>query len=71
MKSTDKIDPSIGIRLLKHIGDEIQENEVWAILYASEDASKRFPSFLEDFHSAICVSPTPVPSLQRIYKIIL
>ncbi|CAF1543529.1 unnamed protein product [Rotaria sp. Silwood1] len=70
LKSTDKIDHSIGIRLLKHVGDEIQENEPWAILYANEGAASHYPKFLEDFHTAINVSSTPVPSLQRIHKIL-
>lgn len=70
MKSTDQIDFSIGIRLLKHIGDEISSNEPWAILYANDDASKRYPQFLEEFHSAIQISSTPIEPLQRIIKIV-
>jgi thymidine phosphorylase len=70
LKSTDKIDFSVGIRLLKHIGDPIELNEPWAILYANKDASKRYARFLDDFHDAIQVSSTPVPSLQRIHKVL-
>ncbi|CAF1170355.1 unnamed protein product [Rotaria magnacalcarata] len=71
LKSTDKIDFSVGIRLLKHIGDEIKENEAWAILYTNDDASTRYSLFLDELHTAICVSSTPVAPLQRIHKILL
>lgn len=70
LKSTDKIDFSVGIRLLKHIGDKVQANEPWAILYAKDDASTRFPKFLEEFNSALRISSTPVQPLQRIYKVL-
>ncbi|CAF1199690.1 unnamed protein product [Adineta ricciae] len=70
LKSTDKLDFSVGIRLLKHVGDSVQENEPWAILYAPHDASKRYPSFLDDLNSSLVVSLTPVQPLQRIYKIL-
>lgn len=70
MKSTDHIDFSIGIRLLKHVGDEVHENEPWAILYANDDASKRYPKFLEDFYSSLQISSTSVQPLQRIHKIL-
>jgi thymidine phosphorylase len=70
LKSTDKIDFSVGIRLLKHIGDEIQANEPWAILYANDDASKRYPQFLEELNTSLHISSTAVKPLQRIYKIL-
>lgn len=70
MKSTDRIDFSIGIRLLKHVGDEIHENEPWAILYVNDDAPKRYPKFLEDFYSSLQISSTPVEPLQRIHQIL-
>jgi len=70
LKSTDKIDYSIGIRLLKHVGDEIHANEPWAILYAKDDASKRYPKFLEDFNSSLQISSKSVPPLQRIHKVL-
>ncbi len=70
MKSTDKIDFSVGIRLLKHIGDEIHANEPWAILYANDDASKRYPRYLDELNTALHISSTPVEPLQRIYKIL-
>ncbi|UJR36498.1 hypothetical protein I4U23_029219 [Adineta vaga] len=70
LKSTDKLDFSIGIRLLKHVGDSVKENEPWAILYAPSDASKRYPSVLDDLNSSLLVSSTSVQSLQRIYKIL-
>lgn len=70
MKSTDKLDFTIGIRLLKHVGDSVQENEPWAILYANADAGKRYPQYLDDFNSSLHVSSTPVKPLQRIYKVL-
>lgn len=70
MKSTDKIDFSIGIRLLKHVGDPIEINENWAILYATNDASTLYRKFLDDFQSALTISSTPVPPLERIYKVL-
>jgi len=70
LKSTDKIDFSVGIRLLKHVGDEIQVNESWAILYANDDASRRYPKYLEDLNTALYVSPIPVEPLKRIHKIV-
>ncbi len=70
LKSTDKIDFSVGIRLLKHIGDEIHENEPWAILYANDDASRRYSKFLDELNTALHVSSTPVEPLQRIHKIL-
>ena len=70
LKSTDKIDFSVGIRLLKHVGDEIHANEPWAILYARDDASKRYPKFLEELNTAIQISSTSVPPLQRIHKVL-
>ena len=70
MKSTDKIDFSVGIRLLKHVGDPIAENEPWAILYADSDASKRYPKFFDDLQRAIHISATPVEPVQRIYKVL-
>ena len=62
------IDFTIGIRLLKHVGDPIQTNEPWAILYATHDASKRYPKFLEDLNASLLVSSSPVEPLKRIYK---
>jgi hypothetical protein len=56
--------------LLKHIGDEVQANEPWAILYTNEDASKRYSKFLEDFNTALDISSTPVKPLQRIHKVL-
>ena len=70
LKSTDKLDFSVGIRLLKHVGDSIRENEPWAILYHTNDASKRYPKFLEDLNESLHVSPSSVKPLQRIYKIL-
>ena len=70
MKSTDKIDFSVGIRLLKHVGDAVRENEPWAILYAPNDAAKRYPKFFEDFNTALRVSATPVGPQQRIHKVL-
>ncbi|CAF0957081.1 unnamed protein product [Adineta ricciae] len=70
LKSTDKIDFSIGIRLLKHIGDPVQENEPWAILYANDDAFRRYPKYLEDLNASLHVSSTPVEPLQRIHKVL-
>lgn len=70
MKSTDTIDYTIGIRLLKHVGDPIETNESWAILYANNDALKRYPKYLDDFNTALTVSPSAVEPLQRIYKIL-
>ncbi|CAF0903696.1 unnamed protein product [Adineta steineri] len=70
LKSTDKIDYSIGIHLLKHVGDEIKTNEPWAILYANDDTSKRYPKFLDDLNTALHISSTPVGPLQRIHKIL-
>jgi thymidine phosphorylase len=70
LKSTDKIDFSVGIRLLKHVGDEIEANESWAILYANDDASNRYPKYLEDLNTALHVSPIPVEPLKRIHKIV-
>ena len=70
MKSTDKIDFSIGIRLLKHVGDAVQTNEPWAILYAKDDASRRYPKFLDDLNTSLHVSATAVEPLQRIHKVL-
>ncbi len=70
LKSTDTIDFSIGIRLLKHVGDSIEINEPWAILYASNDASKRYPKFVDDLNSSLLISSSPVEPLKRIYKIV-
>ena len=70
MKSTDTIDYTIGIRLLKHVGDPIETNESWAILYANNDALKRYPKYLDDFNTALIVNPSAVEPLQRIYKIL-
>jgi thymidine phosphorylase len=70
LKSTDRIDFSVGIRLLKHVGDEIADNEPWAILYGPEDAEKRYPKFLEDFYSSVEISSTVVPPLERIYRVL-
>jgi thymidine phosphorylase len=70
LKSTDKINFSVGIRLLKHVGDEIQQDEPWALLYANDDASKRYPKYLDDFNTALHVSSTPVKPLERIYKVL-
>lgn len=69
LKSTDKLDYSVGIRLLKHVGDSIQENERWAVLYAKQDASHHYPKFLDDFKTSLVVSSSPVPPLERIYKV--
>ena len=70
MKSTDKLDFSVGIRLLKHVGDEIQANEPWVTLYTTEDASARYPKFLEDLNASIHVSSSVVQPLERIYKVL-
>ncbi|UJR09602.1 hypothetical protein I4U23_013837 [Adineta vaga] len=70
LKSTDKIDFSIGIRLLKHIGDPIKANEPWAVLYANDDAATRYPKYFEDLNTALQVSSTSVEPLQRIHKIL-
>jgi len=70
LKSTDKIDFSVGIRLLKHVGDEIHENQPWALLYANDDVSRRYPKFLDELNTALHISSTPVEPLQRIYKIL-
>ena len=70
LKSTDKIDFTVGIRLLRHVGDAVRENEPWAILYAPQDAAKRYPKFFEDFNTALQISVTPVAPLQRIYKVL-
>jgi len=59
---------SIGIRLLKQVGDSIEVNEPWAILYANNDASKRYPRCLDDLNGSLHVSASPVEPLQRIYK---
>ncbi|CAF1184559.1 unnamed protein product [Didymodactylos carnosus] len=66
LRSTDKIDYSVGIRLYKHIGDEIGENDIWAELYYNDEKY----DFLDDFNSAIEISPVIVPPLQRIRKIL-
>ncbi len=70
MKSTDTIDFTVGIRLLKHVGDSIQTNEPWAILYANNDASKRYPKFLDDFNASLHVTSTVVEPLKRIHKVL-
>lgn len=70
LKSTDTIDFTVGIRLLKHVGDSIQTNEPWAILYASNDASKRYPKFLDELNAALLVSPSAVEPLKRIHKVL-
>lgn len=70
LKSTDKIDFAIGIRLLKHVGDSVQANEPWAVLYANENASKLYPKFLDELNTSLHLSPEPVPALQRIHKIL-
>jgi pyrimidine-nucleoside phosphorylase len=70
LKSTDTLDYSVGIRLLKHVGDPIETNEPWAILYTSDDASHRYQKFLEDLNASLHVSSTIVQPLQRIYKIL-
>ncbi|CAF1062712.1 unnamed protein product [Adineta steineri] len=69
LKPMDTLDLSVGIRLLKHVGDSIEQNEPWAILYAPADASKRYPKFLEDLNASLLVSSSPVKPLQRVYKI--
>ncbi|CAF3321630.1 unnamed protein product [Rotaria socialis] len=69
LKSTDKLDFSVGIRLLKHIGDSVEKDEPWATLYAGYDASHHYPKFLDDFNASLTVSASPVVPLQRIYKI--
>ncbi|CAF1144828.1 unnamed protein product [Rotaria sordida] len=70
LKSTDKLDYSVGIRLLKHVGDPIQQNEPWAILYADTDATQRYPKVLDDLTTSLIVSSSSVEPLQRIYKVI-
>lgn len=68
LKSTDTLDYSVGIRLLKHVADPVEENEEWAILYTNETASHRYPTFLEEFNNSLTISSVPVQPLQRIYK---
>ncbi len=70
LKSTDIIDYTVGIRLLKHVGDTVQTKEPWAILYASTDALKRYPKCLDDFNASLNVSSTVVEPLNRIYKVL-
>ena len=36
----------------------------------NDDASSRYPKFLEDFHMILQVSSTPVLFSQRIHKIL-
>lgn len=71
MRSTDAIDFSIGIRLLKHVGDEVKANEPWAILYSAKDASTRYPKYLDDLNSSLVISSNAVEPLKRIYKVIV
>ena len=71
LKSTDRLDFTVGIRLLKHVGDPVQENEAWAILYASDEALHRYPKYLDDFNSSLTISATAVPPLERILKVLL
>ncbi|CAF0918204.1 unnamed protein product [Rotaria sp. Silwood1] len=70
LKSTDKLDYSVGIRLLKHVGDVIQQNEPWAILYATHDAKRQYPKFLDDLNTSLNVTSSAVEPLQRIYKVL-
>ncbi|CAF2385166.1 unnamed protein product [Rotaria sp. Silwood2] len=70
LKSTDKLDHSVGIRLLKHVGDSIQQNEPWAILFANHDAKHYYPKFLDDLNTSLNVTSSPVEPLQRIYKVL-
>jgi thymidine phosphorylase len=70
LKSTDTIDFTVGIRLLKHVGDSIQTNEPWAILYANNDALKHYPKFLNDLNASLVVSSAAVEPLKRIYKVL-
>jgi thymidine phosphorylase len=70
LKSTDKLDFSVGIRLLKHVGDEIHANEPWVTLYTTDDPSTRYPKFLEDLNASLHVSSSPVQPLERIHKVL-
>lgn len=52
-KLDDAIDHTVGIRLLKHVGDAVKSGEVWCIIYYKE---KELDSKLEIMtHSAITV----------------
>ncbi|CUT99611.1 thymidine phosphorylase [Echinococcus multilocularis] len=52
-KPDDAIDHTVGIRLLKHVGDAVKSGEVWCIIYYKE---KELDSKLEIMtHSAITV----------------
>ena len=62
LKSTDRLDFTVGIRLLKHVGDPVNANEAWAILYASEEALHRYPKYLDEFNSSLTVSASAVPA---------
>jgi hypothetical protein len=53
---------------LKHVGDSIEVNESWAILYTNNDASRRYPKVLDDLNGSLLVSTSPVERLKRIYK---
>ncbi|KAL5968082.1 Pyrimidine-nucleoside phosphorylase, partial [Taenia solium] len=52
-KPDDAIDHTVGIRLLKHVGDAVKEGEAWCIIYFKE---RELDSKLEIMtHSAITV----------------
>lgn len=62
------IDPTVGIRLLKHLGDAVNPEEPFAILYANdkskvEEAKKRLLA-------AYSISPSPITPPPVIYRII-
>lgn len=71
LKSTDKLDFTVGIRLLKHVGDPVNENEPWAILYANDEALHRYPKCFDDFNASLTVSSSKIAQLERIYKVLL
>lgn len=60
------IDLSVGIRLYKHLGDSIEQDEPVAVLYANDE--KKMSEAAERFIKAYKVSEAPVEKKPVIYK---
>ncbi|VDD81407.1 unnamed protein product [Mesocestoides corti] len=67
-KPDDEIDHTVGIRLLKHVGDPVEEGETWCIVYHKEDTLDAKLGIMT--HSAVTVLNEEPESRGVVVKVI-
>ena len=68
LKKEDTIDPAVGFRVLKKVGDRVSAGEPIAVIYYNDEDKMRMAK--EMYEQAVSYSKSPVQPLPLIYKTI-